>query len=117
MLNGICSRTFDFDDTRLRTIVHPAGRSRPRHSRWPRNAAPAARQLVEAVVLGIDVACHIGDAVYPDQYERGWHLTAGPAARYSRGQCADDRLDVQRTTMALGIAASRPIGCANSSGR
>ena len=25
MLNGIASHTFDFDDTHLRTIIHPAG--------------------------------------------------------------------------------------------
>ena len=33
------------------------------------------RAVVDATVLGIDVACRIGNAIYPDHYDRGWHIT------------------------------------------
>jgi 2-methylcitrate dehydratase PrpD len=69
------------------------------------------RALVEAIVIGIDVECRVGNAIYPDHYDRGWHITGstgmlGAAAASARLL----RLDARETAMALGIAASQPIG-------
>jgi 2-methylcitrate dehydratase PrpD len=33
------------------------------------------RQIIDSLVLGIDVACRVGNAMYPDHYHRGWHIT------------------------------------------
>ena len=43
LLNGISSHTFDFDDTHLKTIIHPAGPVAPRGARagrTPRRQRP-----------------------------------------------------------------------------
>lgn len=32
-------------------------------------------QLLHALVLGCEVECRIGNAVYPAHYDIGWHIT------------------------------------------
>jgi 2-methylcitrate dehydratase PrpD len=62
-------------------------------------------------VLGIDVSCRIGNLVYPDHYDRGWHITGSTGMLGAAAACARLlTLDEQQTAMALGIAASQPVG-------
>ena len=49
--------------------------------------------------------------IYPDHYDRGWHITGSTGMLGAAAACARLlALDVEQTTMALGIAASQPIG-------
>ena len=75
LLNGITSHTFDYDDTHLRTIIHPAGPVTSAALALAEHRGATGRQFVDAVVLGIDVSCRVGNMVYPDHYDRGWHIT------------------------------------------
>jgi 2-methylcitrate dehydratase PrpD len=69
------------------------------------------RALIDALVLGIEVSCRVGNAIYPDHYDRGWHITGSTGMLGSAAACARLLgLDAARTQMALGIAASQPIG-------
>jgi 2-methylcitrate dehydratase PrpD len=62
-------------------------------------------------VLGIEVSCRVGNAIYPDHYDRGWHITGTTGMLGSAAACSRLLgLDAARTQMALGIAASQPIG-------
>ena len=62
-------------------------------------------------VVGVDVECRIGNCIYPDHYDRGWHITGSTGMLGAAAGCARLlRLDERRTAMALGIAASQPIG-------
>ena len=71
----------------------------------------SGRELVDAVVLGVDVSCRVGNAMYPQHYDRGWHITGSTGMLGAAAACARLlKLDVQQTTMALGIAASQPVG-------
>jgi 2-methylcitrate dehydratase PrpD len=111
MLNGISSHTFDFDDTHLKTIIHPAGPVASAALALAELTGAGGRQLVDAVVLGIEVACRVGNAIYPDHYDRGWHITGSTGMLGAAAACARlSKLDGQRTAMALGIAASQPVG-------
>jgi len=111
MLNGISSHTFDFDDTHLRTIIHPAGPVASAALSLGEHIGVSGRQLIDAVVLGIDVACRVGNAIYPDHYDRGWHITGSTGMLGAAAACARlAGLDAQRLAMALGIAASQPVG-------
>jgi 2-methylcitrate dehydratase PrpD len=111
MLNGIASHTFDFDDTHLRTIIHPAGPVASAALALAEHTGAGGRQVVDAVVLGIDVACRVGNAIYPDHYDRGWHITGSTGMLGAAAACARIlALDANGTAMALGIAASQPIG-------
>jgi 2-methylcitrate dehydratase PrpD len=111
LVNGITSHTFDFDDTHLKTIIHPAGPVASALLALAEQTGASGRQLIDSLVLGIDVSCRIGNVMYPDHYDRGWHITGSTGALGAAAGCARLLgLDVQKTQMALGIAASQPIG-------
>ena len=111
LINGITSHTFDFDDTHLKTIIHPAGPVASAVLALAEHTGSTGRELIDALVLGIDVACRVGNAMYPDHYDRGWHITGSTGTLGAAAACARLlKLDAQKTTMALGIAASQPIG-------
>lgn len=111
LVNGISSHTFDFDDTHLKTIIHPAGPVASAALALAEHAGSSGRELVDALVLGIDVSCRVGNAMYPDHYDRGWHITGSTGSVGAAAACARLlKLDVQKTAMALGIAASQPVG-------
>lgn len=111
LLNGITSHTFDFDDTHLKTIIHPAGPVCSAVLALAELTGASGRQIIDAIVLGIDVSCRIGNMIYPHHYDRGWHITGSTGTLGAAAACARLLgLDVEHTTMALGIAASQPVG-------
>jgi 2-methylcitrate dehydratase PrpD len=75
LINGITSHTFDFDDTHLKTLIHPTGPVASAVLALGEHAGASGRAVIDALVVGIDVACRMGRAIYPDHYERGWHIT------------------------------------------
>ncbi len=111
LLNGISSHTFDFDDTHLKTIIHPAGPVASALLALAENTGASGREVIDAMVLGIDVSCRIGNMMYPQHYDRGWHITGSTGTIGAAAACARlMKLDSDKTQMALGIAASQPIG-------
>ena len=111
LINGITSHTFDFDDTHLKTIIHPAGPVASAVMALAEHTGASGRALIDALVLGIDVSCRVGNAMYPDHYDRGWHITGSTGTLGAAAACARLLgLDAHKTAMALGIAASQPVG-------
>jgi len=111
LINGITSHTFDFDDTHLKTIIHPAGPVASAVMALAEHTGASGRALIDALVIGIDVSCRVGNAMYPDHYDRGWHITGSTGTLGAAAACARLLgLDRQQTAMALGIAASQPVG-------
>jgi 2-methylcitrate dehydratase PrpD len=111
LVNGISSHTFDFDDTHLKTIIHPAGPVASALLALAEHTGASGRALIDALVLGIDVSCRIGNVMYPEHYDRGWHITGSTGMLGAAAGCARLLgLDEHRTAMALGIAASQPVG-------
>ena len=111
LLNGISSHAFDFDDTHLKTIIHPASPVASAALAVAEHVRADGRRLIDALVLGVDVACRVGNAIYPDHYDRGWHITGSTGMLGAAAACSRVLgLDAARAAMALGIAASQPIG-------
>jgi 2-methylcitrate dehydratase PrpD len=111
LVNGITSHTFDFDDTHLKTIIHPAGPVASALLALAERQGSSGREIIDALVLGIDVSCRVGNMMYPEHYDRGWHITGSTGMLGAAAGCARLlKLDVQQTQMALGIAASQPVG-------
>lgn len=111
LVNGITSHTFDFDDTHLKTIIHPAGPVASAVLALAEKNGARGRDVIDALVIGIDVACRIGNTMYPDHYDRGWHITGSTGMLGAAAGCARVLgLGEHETAMALGIAASQPVG-------
>ena len=111
LMNGITSHTFDFDDTHLRTVIHPSGPVASAILALAETRRVTGAEFLHAFVLGVEVSCRIGNAVYPSHYDVGWHITGttgvfGAAAATGRLL----RLDEQQMTWALGIAATQASG-------
>ena len=111
LVNGITSHTFDFDDTHLKTIIHPAGPVASAALALAEVTGASGRAVIDSLVLGIDVSCRVGNAMYPDHYDRGWHITGSTGMLGAAAACSRLLgLNVDQTQMALGIAASTPVG-------
>ena len=111
LINGISSHTFDFDDTHLKTIIHPAGPVASAILSLGEKIGATGREIIDALVIGVDVSCRIGNVMYPNHYDRGWHITGSTGTLGAAAGCARLlKLTEAQTAMALGIAASQPIG-------
>src|SRR5205085_12176796 len=75
LMNGMSSHVFDFDDTHLKTVIHPAGPVASAILSLAEYRPVSGPEFVNAMVLGIEAECRIGNAVYPAHYDRGWHIT------------------------------------------
>jgi 2-methylcitrate dehydratase PrpD len=109
--NGVSSHIFDFDDTHLRSIVHPAAPVAPAVLAWSEHQPVTGAALLHALILGAEVECRVANAVYPAHYDIGWHITGtvGPfGAAAAMGKLLG--LDEQQMIWALGLAASQPVG-------
>jgi len=111
LINGISSHVFDFDDTHLKTVIHPAGPVASAILALAELQPVSGRDFLNALVLGVDVECRIGNAVYPDHYHVGWHIT-GTTGVFGAAAAAGKLLglDEQRMVWALGLAATQPVG-------
>jgi 2-methylcitrate dehydratase PrpD len=111
LLNGISSHVFDFDDTHLKTIIHPAGPIASALLPLAETRPMSGREFLHAFILGVEVECRIGNSVYPEHYDRGWHIT-GTAGVFGAAAAAGKilGLNAQQMTWALGIAATQSSG-------
>src|SRR3989441_4360447 len=111
LMNGISSHVFDFDDTHLKTIIHPAGPVVPAILALSEERTVSGRDFLNAMVLGIEAECRIGNAVYPAHYDRGWHIT-GTTGVFGSAAASGKLLGLSDEQMvwALGLAATQPVG-------
>src|SRR5439155_19620066 len=75
LMNGISSHIFDFDDTHLKTVIHPAGPVASAILALAEYRTVSGADFLNALVLGAEVECRIGNAVHPAHYDVGWHIT------------------------------------------
>ena len=111
LLNGISSHVFDYDDTHLKTIIHPAGPVASAILALAQRRTVSGTDFLNALVLGVEAECRIGNAVYPSHYDMGWHITGSTGMFGAAAACGKLLgLTEQQMVWALGIAASQPVG-------
>lgn len=117
LINGIGSHALDFDDTHLRTLVHPSGPVMSASFAVTETVPVNGQDFLTAVVLGIEITCRMANAICPEHYDAGWHIT-GTAGPFGAAIAAARllRLNEKQTTWALGLAASQPVGFQESFG-
>src|SRR3954468_12776944 len=111
LLNGISSHMFDFDDTHLKTVIHPSGPVASALLALAEYRPMTGADFLHAFILGVEVECRIGNAVYPSHYDVGWHIT-GTAGVFGAAAAVGKilTLNAQQMTWALGIAATQSSG-------
>lgn len=110
-LNGISSHVFDFDDTHLKTIIHPAGPVASAILALSEYRPVSGRDFLQALILGVEVECRIGNAVYPAHYDIGWHITGTTGVFGAAAACGRLLgLDTQQMCWAFGTAATQAAG-------
>ncbi|WP_353475071.1 MmgE/PrpD family protein [Salipiger sp. H15] len=111
LMNGISSHVLDYDDTHLKTIIHPAGPVASAILALAETRRVSGADLLTALILGIEVECRIGNAVYPDHYDRGWHIT-GTTGVFGAAAAAGKLLglDTRQMQWAFGIAGTQASG-------
>ena len=111
LMNGISSHVFDFDDTHLKTVIHPAGPVVPALLALAEHRPMSGRDFLTSMVVGIEAECRIGNAVYPAHYDRGWHITGTAGVFGAAAACGRSLgLSEQQMVWALGLAATQPVG-------
>jgi 2-methylcitrate dehydratase PrpD len=111
LINGISSHVLDFDDTHLRTVIHPGGPVISALLALAETRPVRGDDFITALVVGVEVECRIGNAVYPAHYSTGWHIT-GTTGVFGAAAAAGCilGLDEQQMLWALGLAATQPVG-------
>ena len=110
-INAIGGNLLDYDDTHLRTVIHPTAPVAPSVLALAEQRGRSGADVLHAIILGAEVECRIGNAVSPGHYARGWHITSTCGVFGSAAASAKLlRLDAEQTAHALGIAASQSAG-------
>jgi 2-methylcitrate dehydratase PrpD len=116
-LNALSSNILDFDDTHLRTVIHPTVPVAAAVIALAEHSRATGAQLLHAFILGVEVECRVGNAISPEHYNAGWHITATCGIFGAAAACAKLLdLDAKTTAWAFGIAASQAAGTTGAHG-
>jgi 2-methylcitrate dehydratase PrpD len=114
-VNAVAANLLDYDDTHLRTVIHPTAPVAPPALALAETRGLSGGQMLTAFALGAEIECRIGNMVTGGHYDRGWHITAtcgvfgaAAASAWLLG------LAPARIADALGIAASQAAGVAEN---
>jgi 2-methylcitrate dehydratase PrpD len=117
LLNGMSAHVLDFDDTHLRTLLHP---SVPVASALmalaERGPVLSGRAFLLAFLVGVEIECRIANAIW-FEHKSHWYITGtagvfGAAAAAARALA----LDEVQTAHALGVAAAQAAGMREMAG-
>src|SRR4051812_12783730 len=73
LLTGTAGHYDDFDDTHLATVIHPGAATLGALVAVGGHASGA--EVLSAFALGCESQLRIGNAISPNHYDRGWHIT------------------------------------------
>lgn len=110
-VNAISGNLLDYDDTHLKTVIHPTAPVAPPVLALAEARGYSGAAALTAFALGAEIECRIGNAVTGGHYSRGWHITA--TCGVFGGALATAhlmQLPPAKIAHALGIAASQSAG-------
>ncbi len=119
LVNGVQGHVLDYDDAQLTTLLsRPFGQQT--HPTTPVLAAALAlvesidgsgAELLTAYIVGVEIACRLGDAVEPGHYLKGFHPTGTFGTFGAAAACARVlKLDTAGCAVTLGTAGGLAAG-------
>ena len=112
LATGVGAHFDDFDDTHLRTVIHPgAVELATLVGLQEELSGRDATTVLTAVAWGIEVQLRLGNAVSPEHYDHGWHITGtcGPVGAASTAALLRG-LGTEETAVALALAVRGAVG-------
>lgn len=117
LANGTIGHALDFDDTNWSMFGHTSVAVLPAALAQGEAQGVSGRDVLEAYIIGFEVASKLGAGMHPAVYNNGWHPTsilgtmgAAAAAARLRG------MDVEQVCLTLGCAASQASGVRSNFG-
>ncbi|MFG1934139.1 MmgE/PrpD family protein [Mycobacterium sp. NPDC048908] len=80
LINGIACHALDFDDTHVPTILHPTTPLYAAGTPLAQWREAAGVDLLAAHALGYELSARASNALYPEHYDAGWHMTGTTGA-------------------------------------
>ena len=116
LINGMSAHVLDFDDTHLRTLLHPSVPVASALLALAERRPLSGREFLTAFIAGVEIECRIANAIW-FAHNSHWYITGtagvfGAAAASARAL----GLDEDQTTHALGIAAAQAAGTREMAG-
>ncbi len=111
LVNGAMAHALDYDDTHIKTIMHPSAPVIPAVlavGEWRR---ASGKEALEAFILGYEVETRIGIGMGQKLYDRGWHATS-TYGRFGAAVAAGKLLGLSLPEMeqAIGLAGTQAAG-------
>ena len=116
LLNGMSAHVLDFDDTHLRTLLHPSVPVASALLALAERRPLSGADFLHAFIVGVDVECRIANAIYAS-HNVNWYIT-GTAGVFGAAAAAGRvlGLDAQGVARAFGIAATQAAGLREMAG-
>jgi 2-methylcitrate dehydratase PrpD len=111
LVNGIACHALDFDDTHVPTILHATTPLYAAGTALAELRGTRGIDLLAAHALGYELAARASNALYPEHYDAGWHMTGTTGALASAGVAIRLLgLEGVTATHCLSIAATQAAG-------
>jgi 2-methylcitrate dehydratase PrpD len=117
LYHGVIAHALDYDDLSHPSYTHPSCHLVPALLSLADYANADGQRAITAYVVGLEIEGKLGRAMNLGHYNRGWHSTAtlGTMGAAAAGASLIG-LDVERTAIALAIAASSASGLRSNFG-
>jgi len=111
LANGMAAHMLGYSDLSVTPIVHPSIAVLPAVLALAEVRRVSGREVILAHVLGVELACKLGEVVGAEFNQKGWHpcsVLGGMGAAIGAARVAG--LDATRTANAVGLAAMQAAG-------
>jgi len=110
LVNGAAGHALDFDDTHT-AMGHPSVPVLPALLALAESTGASGRELLAALVAGVELECRLGLLVFARHYAAGFHSTGTLGTFGAAAACAHLlRLDEQAWLHAMGLAGTQAAG-------
>jgi len=111
LVNGAAGHALDFDDMHLAFSGHVTAPVLPAALALAQELDASGKELLAALVAGIETECRLGAMLNPEHYDAGFHATATLGTFGAAAACARLLgLDERGWAHALGIAGAQAAG-------
>ena len=111
LLNGISGHALDYDDVSQIMYGHPTVAVLPAALAVAEFCGAGGAKLLEAYIIGVEVACKLAHVMNPSHYKLGWHSTSTLGVMGAAAAAAKIMgLDKEKIRYAFALAASQASG-------